>query len=185
MELASDVNKESLITTAEFSNGLTPLLAAYRDRHYPICKVLISHGADYMATSWNGYRIEPTHLSTIFRNVIHQYITPHRPIRILRRRVTITPFEQRMNRIGLASAIAESPVIRYVLPSPAVVLPVNVEKPNFFLTEHMEMLVELKKQCPICFDEYRKDEVVFIKECHHPVCKTCHKQLDKCYFCRK
>jgi Ankyrin repeats (3 copies) len=163
-ELATRIQKRHLIMTSEFSEGFSPLLIAYRNGHYPICKALINKGADYNASNWSGLRISRIHLDTVFRDCISRFVARQTRRRNRERRQEIY-----------------YPVTQSVQPTE----PIKVEPPNHLLNEHAGMLVELKRQCPICFEEYKKDGVMFIKECHHPVCVDCHPRLTKCHFCRK
>jgi len=159
----------------DFTYELSPLLVAYQGNHIPICKVLISNGADYNYRTLYGYGIPQQKMNTVFRfSLPINFVTPQVPRRhrvtILRRNpeVVITPFETRMSRMRVDDE--KTPV----------------KMPSYLMMQHSEMLVELKKSCPICFEEYKTGEIQFMDGCYHPVCATCHPKLQsKCYFCRK
>ena len=59
-----------------------------------------------------------------------------------------------------------------------------LEVPAFVVHKHIEMLTELKKTCPICFEPYQDDKVIIMK-CGHDVCIVCFAAIDKCHTCRK
>jgi len=151
LSFLSLIDKSRIISNVEYFNGFSPLLISYKERHYPICKLLILNGADYIATNWRGFRISNFHLHTLFRDSLVQFV-----------RIEVSRTDNVIKKESIST-----------------------EPPTFLLNDHAEMLVELKKNCPICLEDYKKEEVVFIKECHHPVCKQCFPKLDKCYFCRK
>jgi hypothetical protein len=55
---------------------------------------------------------------------------------------------------------------------------------SYAITSYIEMLIETKKYCSICLEEFEKDKTVLLK-CWHPVCLTCNEHIDKCPICRE
>ncbi len=55
---------------------------------------------------------------------------------------------------------------------------------SYAITSYIEMLIETKKYCSICLEEFEKDKTVLLK-CWHPVCLTCNENIDKCPICRE
>jgi Zinc finger, C3HC4 type (RING finger) len=39
-------------------------------------------------------------------------------------------------------------------------------------------------KCPICLDEFKKDDITITK-CNHQFCKECYKKLSACAICRR
>ena len=62
---------------------------------------------------------------------------------------------------------------------PTVYIPLHI------LNEYINMLVELKKTCPVCFDEYKNNKIVKT-ECNHFFCEECYEKIknQKCPTCR-
>ena len=57
--------------------------------------------------------------------------------------------------------------------------------PKHFINEHMDMLVELKKSCLICFEEFEKNKISISEKCFHYFCKSCFTKVQsKCPLCR-
>ena len=51
--------------------------------------------------------------------------------------------------------------------------------------EYIDMLVELKRTCNICFEPYEKDKVIIFDKCQHTVCLNCFPKLKICHMCRQ
>jgi hypothetical protein len=193
------------------SQGMTPLLIAYQNNHYPICKWLISKGANYGHVAFNGYHILREDLETRFRDQVdlQMYLrnqTPYTgPIRRVRRRIGFTPYTDNTHAsnseirsdnnststpefIVRGTGIVSTPIINAEISTTPMINPEIIEiikeVPTFLANECIEMMIELKKTCQICFEPYQKDKVVIMKKCGHAVCLTCFSKLDKCHMCR-
>ena len=57
--------------------------------------------------------------------------------------------------------------------------------PLHILNEHMDMMIELKKTCPVCFDEYKNNKIIKTN-CNHFLCIECYEKIinEKCPTCR-
>ena len=171
------------------SRGMTPLLVAYQNNHNPVCKWLISKGADYNHVSSNGFHIESEHLENRFItqvNMMRYLRTPYSDTnRRVRRRIGFTPIS--------TSSVDNTPsspprlVVRgiSIFSTPVTIQEENEkEVPTFLANEYIDMMIELKKTCQICFEPYQKDKVVIMKKCGHSACSTCFSKIDKCHMCR-
>ncbi len=209
------IDISNFLNISNETTGMTPLLVAYQNNHYPICKWLISKGAYYDHVAFNGFHISHEHLDTRFRIQVNaqEYLrsrTPQTgPIRRVRRRIGFTPYVDNTSRIsedhtpvdGLYAYSTPSLLVRgtSITSTPSAPAPSTDEQPTiifdnrskiineiptFLANEHIEMMIELKKTCQICFEPYEKDKVVIMKKCGHAVCVTCFSKLDKCHMCR-
>lgn len=169
------------------SRGMTPLLVAYQNNHNPICKWLISKGADYNHVSSNGFHIESEHLESRFItqvNMIRYLRTPYSETsRRVRRRIGFTPISTHS-----VDNTPSSPPSRFIVRGTSIFSTPTIQEekevPTFLANEHIDMMIELKKTCQICYEPYQKDKVVIMKKCGHSACSTCFSKLDKCHMCR-
>jgi hypothetical protein len=160
------------------NEGFSPLLAAYSNRHYPICNLLIENGADMNKIAYNNYQISTFDKLYKFSNARQIY-------------------ENRINfQIGLIPTPIRTPVTR----TPIRILFQTQERtrnneeskeknqnqtaPFFFIKEYMEMLVQTKKTCPICMEEYKENNVKIFDKCFHNSCYECYSKINKCHYCR-
>jgi len=146
--------------------GYSPLLVAYQKHHYPVCKLLIENGADINKRAYNGYGISEYDKIHRFRieNIDSTPVrtpVPRTPIRILFRTQ-----ERTRNTEERKDESKEN------------------EMPSFFIREHMEMLVQTKKSCPICMEEYKENNVKIFEKCFHNSCNECFSKINKCHYCR-
>ena len=58
-------------------------------------------------------------------------------------------------------------------------------KQTHLTNEYIDMLVELKRTCNICFEPYEKDKVIIFDKCQHTVCLNCFPKLKICHMCRQ
>ena len=181
------------------NNGMTPLLIAHSRLNKPICEHLIYNGADFNRVSLNGYSI--ANVEFTYRRVIslvnsrNQFSGPIRtfesatslvnsryrdssPIRIFE---SPRPFVTIRRRIGFTPCIASSDSS---VDDKDIEQKVKETK-SHLKNEYIEMLIELKKTCNICFEPYKKDEIVIFKKCEHAVCKSCFPRLENCHMCRE
>ena len=186
------INISTFINKSD-SQGMTPLLIAYQNNHNPICKWLISKGANYGHVAFNGFHILREHLETRFREEIdlQMYLrnqTPYTgPIRRGRRRIGFTPYTDNTSNNYISTptlSVRGTSIVSTPIINPPEIIEIIKEVPTFLANEHIEMLIELKKTCQICFEPYQKDKVVIMKKCGHAVCATCFSKLDKCHMCR-
>jgi ankyrin repeat protein len=57
--------------------------------------------------------------------------------------------------------------------------------PKYFINEHMDMLVELKKSCLVCYEEFEKNKISISEKCFHYFCNDCFSKIhSKCPLCR-
>ena len=56
--------------------------------------------------------------------------------------------------------------------------------PSHIINDHIEMMIELKKSCTICYNEYKGNQIIFLK-CWHHLCTECYSNIDKCHICRE
>lgn len=175
------------------ASGMTPLLIAYLNNHNSICKWLILKGANYAQVSFNGFRIQLEHLETRFSTQINtqNYLRNQTPTsennRNIRRRIGFTPYADPENTEVVDSTprlIVRGTRVFSTPSSPETNKEIIKEVPSFLANECIEMMIELKKTCQICFEPYQKNKVVIMKNCGHSVCVTCHSKLDKCHMCR-
>jgi len=181
------------------SRGMTPLLIAYQNNHNPICKWLISKGANYGHVAFNGFHILREHLDTRFRDQVdfQMYLrsqTPYTgPIRRVRRRIGFTPYTDNTRNSEIRSdnnsistpelSVRGTGIVSTPIMNPEIIEIIK-EVPTFLANECIEMMIQLNKTCQICFEPYQKDKVVIMKKCGHAVCDTCFSKLDKCHMCR-
>ena len=169
------------------SRGMTPLLVAYQNNHNPICKWLISKGADYNHVSSNGFHIESEHLESRFItqvNMIRYLRTPYSETsRRVRRRIGFTPISTHS-----VDNTPSSPPSRFIVRGTSIFSTPTIQEekevPTFLANEHIDMMIELKKTCQICYEPYQRGKVVIMKKCGHSACSTCFSKLDKCHMCR-
>jgi hypothetical protein len=154
------------------NNGMTPLLIAHSRLHKPICEHLIFNGANFNLVSRNGYFIENVQFT--YRRAI-SLVNRHRVTSPIRTFESPQPFVTIRRRIGFTPCIAasDSSIDEVSLTS------------SHLKNEYIEMLIELKKTCNICFEPYKKDEIVILKKCEHAVCKSCFPRLENCHMCRE
>ena len=169
------------------SRGMTPLLVAYQNNHNPVCKWLITKGADYNHVSLNGFHIESEHLENRFItqvNMMRYLRTPYTETsRRVRRRIGFTPISA--PSVDNTPTSPQPRLITSIFSTPVTIQEENEkEVPTFLANEHIDMMIELKKTCQICFEPYQKDKVVIMKKCGHSACSTCFSKLDKCHMCR-
>jgi len=170
------------------SRGMTPLLVAYQNNHNPVCKWLITKGADYNHVSLNGFHIESEHLENRFItqvNMMRYLRTPYTETsRRVRRRIGFTPISA--PSVDNTPTSPQPRLITSIFSTPVTTIQEENEKevPTFLANEHIDMMIELKKTCQICFEPYQKDKVVIMKKCGHSACSTCFSKLDKCHMCR-
>jgi len=153
------------------NNGMTPLLIAHYRSHKPICEHLILNGADYNRVSRNGLFIE--NVLFTYRRCI-SLVNRFRVTSPIRTFESPQPFVTIRRRIGFTPCIAASDSFDEVK-----------ETSSHLKNEYIEMLIELKKTCNICFEPYKKDEIVILKKCEHAVCKSCFPRLENCHMCRE
>ena len=170
--------------------GMTPLLIAYKKKHYPICKWLITKGAKFNHVALNGFRIGYADLEFQFRfEIIQNQNMLRRQIRFnthIRYGDTIISSDNNMN-------ITQTSLPRRINPTTSPIntsVSARVEKKkndisyNHMINDHIEMLIQLNKCCDICLETYEKDKVVFLKKCGHFVCINCFANINKCHMCR-
>lgn len=158
------------------NDGMTPLLIAHYWLNKPICEHLILNGADLNRISRNGFFIENAHF-TYRRSIalfnrnrdatpIRNFESPQ-PFVTVRRRIGFTPFASQSS-----SSVEEEDK------------EIVKETSSHLKNEYVDMLIELKKSCSICFEPYEKEKVVILKNCEHTVCTLCFPKLKNCHMCR-
>jgi ankyrin repeat protein len=147
--------------------GYSPLLVAYHNKHYPVCNLLIEKGANIHKVAYDGFQISDFdkiyrfHRESIDSTPIRTHV-PRTPIRIL--------FRTQERTRNTEERKEESKETK--------------DMPSFFIREHMEMLVQTKKSCPICMEEYKENNVKIFEKCFHNSCCECYSKIDKCHYCR-
>ncbi len=57
--------------------------------------------------------------------------------------------------------------------------------PPFIETKQKEYLLLLKKECNICYNEYKFEKNIIILSCGHDYCIKCAMTINTCGFCKK
>ena len=166
-------NKSPYILDVSDNLDLTPMLYAYRNNNRGLVKMLHSRGCRMHV----GREIPYEYINSL-------YITSRMPLDVRRHL-------QRQNRVNTRSPISHVQHRQnhqhrlreqdFVVPLPVVhqdIAEVHIKEdevsvPTFHINEHIEMMVELKKTCPICFTEFQKENTILLK-CFHALCTGCH-----------
>lgn len=120
------------------------------------------------------------------RRILQRTVTLNEPTQISTpQNDTISPI---IRSLSFSPLVSTSQVFNHSFsePTPEPVSQSTDEKetPVFFIKEHIDMLVGLKKSCPICLEGYETDKVVIFKKCFHTSCSDCFQKIDKCHYCR-
>ena len=160
------------------NEGRTPLMITYVNKNRGLSKMLYNKGC--MSGVGDIRDINGIPLAYVRslnrRNSIHEERARLRrrrvdssPIAFFRTGSTTTRYNTGIeNRAGYN--VPETPT-----PTP-VPVPVKVDTPIFHINEHIEMLIELKKTCPVCLSEFQKENTILLK-CFHALCIDCHTHI--------
>ena len=153
-------------------NGMTPLLIAYKNKNYPICKLLIRKGSDINASAFDSFKIPDRDKYTIFRDFVNiestPITTPRVPRRIHRRIEFTTPSVN--SHVSTPTATRMPRRIEFTPYVNTSQVPSTEEEkkedpiPSYFLNNHINMMIELKKSCDICLEFYESGKVVIMKK---------------------
>ena len=142
-------------------NGMSALLIACKYGYYDIVKYLISKcSADYSINSYYGYNIPINFVNDIIRDNRNTQMIEYDRERFITCKNNIKQYVKARNNRAIIKEI-----------------------PSNILNDHIEMLIELKKNCPVCFEDYIKDEIILSK-CYHFICIKCYDKIIFCPICR-
>ncbi len=171
-------------------NGKLPIEIAFNNNHIPIVKYLlngfvrnhiISMKLQEYETDVQNRKIIERNRRKLFLEQKRQQEKAERLERLERARLAIL---ERLERERLERLERER-VERERLERERVEREIKDERINSYaITSYIEMLIETKKYCSICLEEFEKDKTVLLK-CWHPVCLTCNENIDKCPICRE
>lgn len=175
------------------NEGITPLLISYRNGHMHITKFLLKKGCNFNYIGFDGFRL-PRHFVDQTLEFIRRRdqirVTPQRleieQIRteeIVRERI-INSEADRIIRFRHSEERRER-IINSELRQQPPLIQIKKEIPNHVMNDHIEMLIELKKTCPVCYEHYESEKYVpVMTKCFHSLCVQCFSKVDECPICR-
>ena len=205
------------LTVREFDNpnnqGLTPLLVSYKNGHIPIAKFLLKKGCNYNIVSFEGFRLQEDFVNQTLRplrerrrrNLLEQQEIRRR-LQIERRQIERQreidrqiQNDRERERIFRPSHVLirlrnteerNERVVNTELRQPPPLVQIKKEIPNHVMSDHIEMMIELKKSCPICCEIYETEKIKpIMTKCGHSLCIQCLSKINEstkkeCPICR-
>ena len=171
-------------------NGMTPLLYARINCHSNIVRYLVNEcNCDTTNISNGIFENDEPDISVVTPPLRQTISSP--PPRTRRARRVIRPVSPQ--RITSPSSIGTNLTrIFQTTRNRAIRVRVSSQEsekdnkkcvlPSFVKLDYIESMINAKKECPICFEEYKKDRVKIL-DCGHVLCTTCFEKTgSNCYM---
>ena len=149
--------------------GYIPILKTYQIGHLNVLQYLIKY----------------THANYNFSKGIENI--PYRVINfLLMSNITYSRLPKRPNwNIQNLNTNRSIPIVTMRL-YPTSPITRNQKFPKHFIDDYMNMLVELEKSCPVCWEKFEKEKIKITEKCFHNFCKNCFEKItSKCPICRQ